>query len=158
MSTWEHFKDEVTETLHSIGDGWRALWHRASNALTHFSPTEDAATDQGMRWGIVAADLVDRHSELEISFEIPGLDKSDINIALHDRQLAVSGEKRFTRHSTAGDHIINERAYGRFKRSLTLPCDVQADNVAASYQQGILTIVLPKRLEPAGKTVPIVWR
>lgn len=157
MSGWEDFKDDVQETLHSIGDGWRSLWRRASNALTHFSPTQDSPAESGLRWGLITAELVDRADELELSLEIPGLDRNDINIELNERNLAISGEKRFSRESKSGAYVVSERAYGHFRRAVTLPCDVQADRVEASYRDGILTITLPKRARPAGKAVPIRW-
>jgi len=91
-----------------------------------------------------ALDLYDDKDNFVLKAEIPGMNKEDIEIQLHDGVLTLSGERKEEKKSEGGDIHRSERFVGRFQRTLTLPSQVDVDKVNANYQDGILTVTLPK--------------
>jgi HSP20 family protein len=89
-------------------------------------------------------DIVERDEELEISAELPGLDREDIDVSLSDDLLTISGEKRVEREEEKGSVYRTERSYGSFRRQVALPCEIEADQVKANFRNGVLTVTLPK--------------
>lgn len=90
------------------------------------------------------------------TFDIPGVKKEDIKIEIQGDRLLVSGERqREVKEEEGGTSIYNERAYGRFERSLTLPTTIATDRVEAHYENGVLNIVLPKAETAKGRTIQI---
>jgi HSP20 family protein len=95
--------------------------------------------------------------EIVVSAELPGLEESDFDISLEDDVLTLKGEKR-SEHEEKGEGFHHvETVSGSFERRLRLPCEVDADEVKATYKNGIVTVVLPKRPEdrPEVRTVPV---
>ena len=75
----------------------------------------------------------------------PGIDPDSLDISMAGDQLTVSGEKTALPEGIAAEMIHrNERASGRFLRSVTLTSDVENDKISASYKDGLLQIILPK--------------
>lgn len=81
----------------------------------------------------------------EICLELPGVKADDIEVSLHDGSLTVRGEKRFEREEKGRTYFFSEREYGAFQRSFRLPADAEGDNIAADFQDGVLTIRVPKK-------------
>ncbi len=89
-------------------------------------------------------DIMERDDALEISAELPGLDRKDIDVSLSEDMLTISGEKQTEREQEKGSVYRMERSYGSFRRQVALPCEVEADQVEATFKNGVLTITLPK--------------
>ena len=90
-----------------------------------------------------ALDLYESGDHLVAVVELPGMRKEDIDISLHDGTLTISGERK--RESNNGENVQRtERYVGTFRRSITLPTQVDASKVGATYQDGILKVTLPK--------------
>lgn len=89
-------------------------------------------------------DIVERDEEIEISAELPGLDREDIDVSLSEDVLSISGEKRVEREEEKGSVYRMERSYGSFRRQVALPCEIEAGQVEANFKNGVLTITLPK--------------
>ena len=87
----------------------------------------------------------------EITMELPGVDKDNIDISLHDGVLTVKGEKRSERKEEGEGYFFSEREYGRFQRTFRLPGDVRDDDVSADFSNGVLKIRVPKRGEEKEK-------
>ena len=91
-------------------------------------------------------DVSETENEYRVKAELPGVNEDEIDLRLEDDMLTIRGEKKFER--TEGgekeDYHFVERSYGTFQRSLRLPTRVDADKVQASYENGVLTIALPK--------------
>lgn len=81
----------------------------------------------------------------EITMELPGVEKDDIDISLHDGVLTVKGEKRSERKEEGEGYFFSEREYGRFQRTFRLPGDVKEGEVSADFSNGVLQIRVPKR-------------
>lgn len=82
-----------------------------------------------------------------IEAELPGMDEKDIDLTLQDNILTLKGEKKREEETKKKNCYISERSYGHFQRSLQLGSGVDADQVDASFKNGVLTINIPK-LEP----------
>jgi HSP20 family protein len=80
----------------------------------------------------------------QIMMELPGCSVDDIDIAIHDGAMVVSGEKRFESAEEGESYFFSEREYGAFQRSFRLPADAQSDAVIADFRNGILKITIPK--------------
>jgi len=100
-------------------------------------------------------DLYEDKDSLVARVELPGMKKEDIEISLHDGMLTVSGERKETRNSPSTEAHRSERFHGRFSRSLALPKPVIAEKTKASYQEGILTITLPKTEDAKPKQIEV---
>ncbi|HEX9106389.1 MAG TPA: Hsp20/alpha crystallin family protein [Longimicrobiales bacterium] len=105
----------------------------------------------------VPADVVETDNEIRCLLEVPGLKLEDINVTLENNVLTVSGEKKFEelQGEDAKGTYHQERRYGRFDRSFILPRNVDASRVNASYDNGVLTISLPKTEESKPRRVEI---
>ena len=93
-------------------------------------------------------EIAETDSELVLTIELPGLEKKDVNIALEDGVLTVSGEK-FEEKKDEEDKkfYLFERTYGSFNRSFTLPHTVDYEKIGAEFEKGVLKIHMPKTAE-----------
>ena len=92
-----------------------------------------------------ALDLHQDKDNFFVHAELPGMKKEDVALSLHDGVLTLSGERRHEKaHDEKTTALRNERFFGRFERSVTLPTPVDAARVSAAYENGILTVTLPK--------------
>ncbi|HME72141.1 MAG TPA: Hsp20/alpha crystallin family protein [Myxococcota bacterium] len=88
--------------------------------------------------------LSETDSQIRVDVELPGLTEKDFEVALEGALLTLKGEKRSEHEAKGGELRHVERTYGRFERTIKLPCEVEADKVSASYKHGLLSVTLPK--------------
>ena len=93
--------------------------------------------------------------EVEVTAELPGLDKKDIDISISDNVLTLKGEKRLENETKEENYYRMERSYGSFSRIITLPSEVRSDNTNAKFKNGVLTISVPKKPESEQKAKKI---
>src|SRR5687768_18602195 len=105
--------------------------------------------------GWPSVDLYEDRDKLVVKVEVPGMKKEDIDISLHDGVLAISGERKIEEKYEKAETHRTERFEGRFHRALSLPVAVQADKTNATYQDGVLTIALPKAEEAKPKQIQV---
>jgi HSP20 family protein len=93
-----------------------------------------------------SADIVENENQIEVRLETPGMRPDDIEINLENNVLTVSGEKKFEHEEgeAEGTFHLSERHYGRFSRSFVLPRDVEAEQIQARCENGVLRITVPK--------------
>ncbi|HEX6588896.1 MAG TPA: Hsp20/alpha crystallin family protein [Longimicrobiales bacterium] len=106
-------------------------------------------------WRPLATDVIETAEEVRVVMEVPGMDARELDLTIEDNVLRVSGEKRAEQAEEGAAWRLTERRYGRFERSFILPRDVRSDTVEASYDNGVLTVVLPKREEAKPRRVEI---
>ena len=114
----------------------------------------------GMQSWAPPMDIEDQEDLIRVSFEIPGVNRDDVMVTVENGVLTVAGEKRFERTSgdeNSGPYSV-ERRYGRFERSLSLPQSVDTEKVSAQYENGVLTLELPKSAESRKRKIAIDWR
>lgn len=98
-------------------------------------------------------DLYEDKDSLIVKAELPGMNKTDIDISLHDGTLTIAGERKNESENSAASR--SERFFGRFARSFDLPKPVDPNKVKATYKDGILTVVLPKTEESKPKQIAV---
>jgi HSP20 family protein len=82
--------------------------------------------------------------EIRITAELPGVSQDDVDVNLDDDVLTIRGEKRFEQENEKENFHFVERSYGTFQRSLRLPFPVDPEQVRATFENGVLTVTLPK--------------
>jgi HSP20 family protein len=104
-----------------------------------------------------AVDVFSRDGDLVVRAELPGVDpEKDIDISIHDGMLTIRGERRFEEKTERESYYRFESSYGSFQRSIALPQGVNADDVRATYENGVLEVVIPKGGElTSGKKIPV---
>src|SRR5690606_29365368 len=109
-----------------------------------------ANVDGGRLGGLMRAplaDVVETESEIKVIAEMPGLTPADIQIDIENNVLTIAGEKQEERRNEGDGKStwhLTERRYGQFSRSFVLPRDVDQEGIQASFENGILTVIIPK--------------
>jgi len=94
-------------------------------------------------------DISEKGNQLVIDAEISGIKKEDLKITLQDNILTIEGEKKNVNKTNERKYFLSERNYGKFKRSFTLPEEVNSEKVNAKFEDGLLKITLEKVVEKA---------
>jgi len=102
-----------------------------------------------------AVDMYQTDDEVVVKAAVPGFKADDVQINITGEVLSIRGEKRQEDESTEKSWQIHEHRWGAFERSVMLPTLVKADNARAEFEDGILTITLPKAEESRPKTISI---
>lgn len=90
-------------------------------------------------------DVVEEKNRYVIAVEVPGVKEEEITLEIEDHRLSVSGEKKRQFEQKEVDFHSVERAYGKFRRVLSLPEDVDTEKAEAAYANGVVTITLPRK-------------
>ncbi len=102
-----------------------------------------------------SVDVYESDSDILIKVDMPGLNKDEIDVSIHDNVLTVKGEKKMENEVKKENYYRAERAYGSFSRSIELPSEVEADKVTAVYKNGVLDLKLGKKEEAKTKRISI---
>ena len=135
VSRWDPFQD-----LLSMQDEMNKMFNRAFGQQRTWAP---------------ALDISERKDAYVVTVEVPGVKPEEIDITLEDGLLTIQGERRFTQESSDQQFHRVERRYGSFRRSITLPSQVQADQIEASFDNGVLEVVVPKAEEAKPKKITV---
>jgi HSP20 family protein len=102
-----------------------------------------------------ALDVNQDKDHVYVKVELPGMRKEDINISLHEGMLTISGERKHEDEVKNGESFRSERFFGKFHRSVSLPTQVDNNNVKASYKDGLLVVTIPKAEEAKPKQIEV---
>ena len=100
-------------------------------------------------------DISETDDSFEVYVELPGVSKDDVQISVKENLLTIKGEKQQGNKDESKNYRQIERRYGTFERNFTLPPKVDADNINASFNDGVLTLSIPKPEEVKPKEIPI---
>jgi HSP20 family protein len=100
-------------------------------------------------------DIVERANEIVLKADIPEMDQSEIDIKVEEGTLTIQGERKFLKEVSEENYLQIERPYGAFRRSFTIPRVVDQEMIKASYKDGVLTIVLPKKEKVYPKQIAV---
>ncbi|WP_018127186.1 Hsp20/alpha crystallin family protein [Balneola vulgaris] len=100
-------------------------------------------------------DVAENDASFEISAELPGIKKDDINIELDNGRLTISGERKFQNEENAKNYHRVETKYGKFSRSFYLPDSINEESINAQYEDGLLNITIEKKEEKVKKKIQI---
>lgn len=129
MRRWEPFRELV-----SLRDDMDRLFRSFFG-----SPLEEV---EGF-WAPVI-DIEEDNDSYYVRAEVPGIKREEIKISVRGNALSLSGERKQESETKNKTFHRVERSYGRFKRTISLPSEIDADKVKATYKDGILLVTLPK--------------
>ncbi|MCB0395765.1 MAG: Hsp20/alpha crystallin family protein [Flavobacteriales bacterium] len=107
----------------------------------------------GGRSTVPAVNISEQKDAYELEVSAPGFEKADFQVDVENDLLTISGKHQSEKTEDAKNYSRKEFAFGSFNRSFTLPEIVKADEIRATYEKGILTVVLPKKDE--AKAAPV---
>ena len=100
-------------------------------------------------------DIVEREDEVVLKIDLPEIIQSEIDIKVDENTLIIHGERRFIKEEPEDNYLQIERPYGNFQRAFTLPKMIEKEAIKASYKDGVLRIVIPKKREVQPKQIII---
>ncbi len=103
----------------------------------------------------VALDMYETEDAVVIKSSIPGVKPEDVDITVTGNTLSISGETKEEEEVKEENFIRRERRYGAFSRSVTLPEGVKADEAEANFEDGVLTLTVPKAPEAKPKVIKV---
>jgi HSP20 family protein len=142
---WQTFRQEMDHLFDRFSDGFESvslqpfthlqrLW---SPGLTGFAP--------------LAVDVAEDDKSYTITAELPGVSERDVDVSIHNDMLIIKGEKHQENEEKSKDRYVSERSYGAFQRMFSLPRETDVAKIEARFQNGVLTVSVPKtanRQEP----------
>ena len=138
MQRWDPFRD-----LRQMDETMNRLWRGFGGAP---AGTED--------WNI-SLDVVQRPEEIVVKASIPGVKPETIDLAIEDNILTLRTDRKPDFEDEKSVYLVQERPTGSFYRALRLPETVDGNKVQSTYENGVLTIVLPKAEEKKKKQIKI---
>jgi HSP20 family protein len=149
----------VAPTPTNFWDGLRRemdeLFDRFSGGPSRLLPVERAPMfwpyPRSFGFGQPAADFTEDAETFRITAELPGLTLKDIDLSLTGRALVLRGEKHDERQETGETYRLAERNFGSFERTFYLPETVDQDKIGAKFENGVLTVTLPKTADAVTK-------
>ena len=116
--------------------------------------------DEGMRASgrvtSVPSSILESDLSYTLTVEAPGLGKDDLAIQVEENQLVISGEKKAPENlNDDGHYLVNERSFGKFSRAFRLSDSVDQEKIEAGFENGVLTVILPKLAKVPPRSVEI---
>lgn len=143
---WEPLKDLAT------------LQDRMNQIFTDsFKSTFDEEGRLAQDW-VPAVDIYEDPELIQLHAELPGMEMKEIEVKIANNTLQIRGEKKLQNQEKKDHYHRVERVYGRFVRSFALPNTVDQERIKAKYENGVLTVTLPKREETKPKNITIEVR
>ena len=137
---------------------WLSPWQeldQMSNRLNRMFGDRMNSEADGATW-LPAVGVEETRDELLLTAELPGLRREDVEIELENNILTIRGHKEAVRHEEAERRVhVWERRYGSFQRSFSLPRTVVAEDIKATFQDGVLHVRMPKAPEAKGRKIEI---
>jgi HSP20 family protein len=149
MMRWDPFQD-----LRSAQDEMAQMSPMLAHALGLHARQQGNDRAMTTAWA-PALDISERKDAYLVTVEVPGVEPEDLDITMEDGLLTIKGERQFTSESSEQQYHRVERRYGAFRRSITLPAQVQADHIEATFDNGVLQIVVPKAEEAKPKRIQV---
>jgi len=141
ITRWDPFR-EVVSLQNRVNSLFRDLNEGGESPLTTAS-------------FVPAVDIYEDPQKVVLKLEVPGIDEKDLDVRVENHTLTVKGERKFAQEEKEENFHRIERRYGSFFRAFTLPSTVDTENVAASYNAGVLKLELTKKPEAQPKQIKI---
>jgi HSP20 family protein len=143
-----------TRSQDLTSDPFRAMRREMENAFRAF---DQNLTSPDIGAGAPPIDVTETKDAFEVTAELPGVDEKDIKVSLDENQLVITGEKKTESTKEEKDWHVEERSYGSFYRSMSLPFEPEDGAVEAHFDKGVLhlTIKKPAKATKISKTINI---
>jgi HSP20 family protein len=142
---WEPFRDLV-----SLREAMDRLFEDSFVRPSGWWPAERATT--------LALDMHESDEDVTVRASIPGVKPEDVDISVKGDVLTISGQTTEEKEEEGGTYHLRERRFGAFQRSVRLPAMIKADKAEATFENGVLTLKLPKVEEAKAKSIKIKAR
>src|SRR6202140_5471906 len=116
---------------------------------------ERTGEDSSLTTWVPAVDIYETEHELVVKADLPQVDPKDLDIRVENNILTIRGERKFEKNVNQDNYLRVERAYGAFSRSFSLANTVNSEAIKADYQNGVLTLSIPKREEAKPKQIKV---
>jgi len=100
-------------------------------------------------------DILERGNEVVLKVDLPEVSQEEIDIRVEENTLIIQGERKFIKDTPDENYIQIERPYGTFRRAFNIPRMVEHGGIKASYKDGVLRIVLPRKQETQPKQIVV---
>ena len=142
ITRWDPFQDlmNLRNTVDRMFDrtfGSEGTWQPAS-----------------MNWGL-ALDVVENEDEYLVKASLPGINPDDLEITFTNNILTIKGEVKEETEEKEAHYHLRERRFGTFSRSISIPSQVKSNAIEAKYENGVLSLHLPKTEEVKPRRIPI---
>lgn len=102
-----------------------------------------------------SVDIFENQDKIVLEAELAGMKPEEVDISIENNVITLKGERKFEKTEDKDNYHRVERSYGSFVRSFTLPRTVVSDEAEADFQNGVLSITLPKREEAKARKIEI---
>lgn len=143
LSRWEPFRDLI-----SLREAMDRLFEESV-----VRPRTGELVPRGM--GTLAVDMYETDEAVVVKTTIAGIDPEDVDISITGDTLSIKGETKVEEEVEEENYVCRERRYGAFSRSLTVPVPIEADEAHAEFEDGVLTLTLPKAEEVKPKAIEV---
>jgi HSP20 family protein len=131
-------------------------WHRDIDDLfRRFFPGDSEETQSSMTSWLPTMEAFERDGHFVVRADVPGVDPKEVEVTVVNDALMLKGERKRLNEVKEKDYHYSETAYGRFERRLALPQGVDADKIAAKFENGVLEISVPLPPSAASRKIPI---
>ena len=141
LAPWHHGKSPAPSPL---SDLHREVDRVFESFWSGFGAPALLREDSGGMALDVRVDASEDDKAYHVTAELPGMSENDIEITFSDNTLTISGEKKEEKEVKEENYHRRERSFGSFRRTFTLPAEVDEKKIAASFKDGVMTIDLPK--------------
>jgi len=136
--SWHGFRLEIDRIFDRFSEGFESL------SLQPFTRMQNLWSPGITGLAPLAVDVAEDDKVFTITAEMPGVAEQDVAVTVDNGLLMIRGEKRQETEEKGGSRYLSERSYGAFQRIFSLPRDIDAAAVAASFHNGVLTVTVPK--------------
>jgi len=147
-----HYNEEHKMTTFASFRGVTTLQDQINRL---FNDAFDSTRESNLTTWAPAVDIFENEQELIVKADLPDIDPKDLDIRVENNILTIRGERKFEKKQDNGDYLRVERAYGSFSRSFALSSTVNMDAIDAQYENGVLTLRVPKREEAKPKQIKV---
>jgi len=112
-------------------------------------------TESSLSTWAPAVDIYESEHELVVKADLPDVDPKELDIRVENNVLTLRGERKFEKKVSEENYLRVERTYGAFSRSFSLASTVNPEAIKADYQNGVLTLSIPKREEAKPKQIKV---
>ena len=141
LQRWEPFRE-----LRNMEDTMNRLWRGFGGY--------PASREGGEDWNILV-DVIRKPEEIIVKASVPGINPEDIDVSVEDNVLAIKAERNEETESGDSTYLVKERTSGSYYRALRLPDTVDTGKIDCTYDNGVLSISLPKAEEKKKKRIQV---
>jgi HSP20 family protein len=143
MQRWEPFREVMT-----LGNAMDRLFEDSFELPAGVWIDEDGGR-------VLPVDVYQTDEDMVVKASLPGFKPEEVDISITGDTLTIKGEHKEDQEVKEKDYLLKERRYGAYSRTMTLPVEIQSEKAAATFENGVLSLTLPKAEEAKPKQIKI---